>query len=184
MNFFSVNITRLTSKRTNLHKLRRRVASSIPRLWRFDVAQLRRPFSQRRLHLSNHNNDMSYTSPGSSSLHSNTYQHVELGKTVQHPRRLITGHHIRNMLSDQCWKTAMAHRYNLNPDSYTRSSPQWWSGRSTTPREVLNLWSPIYGPSVWGTWRSGWTHLVARTCIPISSLLTHMVYLSTVFEFF
>ena len=29
----------------------------------------------------------------------------------------------------------------------TRSSPQWWSDRSTTPHEVLNLWSPIYDPS-------------------------------------
>ena len=31
--------------------------------------------------------------------------------------------------------------------------------------------------SVWGTWWSGWAHSVARPCIPISSLLTHKVYL-------
>ena len=59
----------------------------------------------------------------------------------------------------------------------TRSSPQWWSGRSTTPHDVLNLWSPIYDPSVWGTWGSGWAHSVVRPCIPISSLLIHMAYL-------
>ena len=47
----------------------------------------------------------------------------------------------------------------------TRSSPQWWSGRLTTPHDVLNLWSPIYDPSVWDTWGSGWAHSVARPCI-------------------
>ena len=59
----------------------------------------------------------------------------------------------------------------------TRSSPQWWSGRSTTSHDVLNLWSPIYDPSVWGTWGSGWPHSVARPCIPVSSPLAHMAYL-------
>ena len=39
---------------------------------------------------------------------------------------------------------------------------------------VLNLRSPIYDHSVWGTW---WAHSVARPCTRISSLLTHMVYL-------
>ena len=58
----------------------------------------------------------------------------------------------------------------------TRSSPQWGSGRSTTRHNALNLWSPIYDPSVWGTCRSGWAHSVARLCIPNSSPLTHMVY--------
>ena len=32
----------------------------------------------------------------------------------------------------------------------TRSSPQWSSARSTTPHDVLNMWSPIYDSSVWG----------------------------------
>ena len=59
----------------------------------------------------------------------------------------------------------------------TRSSPQCWSGRSTIPHDVLNLWSSIYDPSVWGTWGSGWTHSEARLWVPISSPLTHMVYL-------
>ena len=45
----------------------------------------------------------------------------------------------------------------------TRSSPQWWSGRSTTSHGVFNLWSLIYVPSVW------------VQCIPINSLLTNMV---------
>ena len=27
---------------------------------------------------------------------------------------------------------------------------QRWSGRSRSPHDVLNLWSPTYGPSVWG----------------------------------
>ena len=35
-------------------------------------------------------------------------------------------------------------------EKYTRSSPQWWSSRSTTLHDVLNLWSPIYDHSVWG----------------------------------
>ena len=39
-------------------------------------------------------------------------------------------------------------------------------------------------PSVWGTWESGWAHSVAGPCIPISSLLTHMVYLLLFFELF
>ena len=59
----------------------------------------------------------------------------------------------------------------------TRSSPQWRPGRSTTPHDVLNLWSPIYDLSVFGMWGSGWAHSVSRPCIPISSPLTHMVYL-------
>ena len=59
----------------------------------------------------------------------------------------------------------------------TRSSPQWWWGRSTTPQDVLNLWSPIYDRSVCGTWWSGWAHSVSHPCIPISSVLRHMVYL-------
>ena len=37
----------------------------------------------------------------------------------------------------------------------TRSPSQWWSGHSTTPHDVLNLWSPIYDPSVWGMWGVG-----------------------------
>ena len=45
-------------------------------------------------------------------------------------------------------------------------------------QHVLNLWLPIYDPSVWDTWGSGRAHLVVRPCIPISSLLTHMVYIS------
>ena len=58
----------------------------------------------------------------------------------------------------------------------TRSSPQWWSGRSTTAHDVPNMGSPIY-PSVWGTWGSGWANSVACRCIPISSPMIHMVYL-------
>ena len=38
-----------------------------------------------------------------------------------------------------------------HPEQLTKLSPQWWSGRSTTPYDVLNPWSPIYDPSVWGT---------------------------------
>ena len=34
----------------------------------------------------------------------------------------------------------------------TWSSLQWWSGRLTTSHDVLNLWSPIWDPSVWGMW--------------------------------
>ena len=37
----------------------------------------------------------------------------------------------------------------------TRSSPQWWSGRSTTRHDVLNLWSPICDSFVWGTQGAG-----------------------------
>ena len=58
----------------------------------------------------------------------------------------------------------------------TRSSPHWWSGRSTTPHDVLNLWSPSYDASVWGYVGSRWAQSVACPCIPISSVLTHMVY--------
>ena len=58
----------------------------------------------------------------------------------------------------------------------TRSS-QWWSGRTTTPHNVLNLWSPIYDPSVCGSWGLEWAHSVARPCIPISFPLRYMVYL-------
>ena len=48
------------------------------------------------------------------------------------------------------------------PRKNPRSSPQWWSGRSTTPHDMINLWSPNYDPSIWGTWGTGWAHLVAR----------------------
>ena len=55
----------------------------------------------------------------------------------------------------------------------TRSSPQW-----RPPHYVLNLWSPIYDISVWGTCGDReWAHSVARPCIPICSPLTNMVYL-------
>ena len=37
----------------------------------------------------------------------------------------------------------------------TRSSPQWWSGRSTTSHDVLNMWSPICDPSGLDTCGSG-----------------------------
>ena len=39
------------------------------------------------------------------------------------------------------------------------------------------MWSPIYDPSVFGRLGSGSVQSVARSCIPISSLLTIMVYL-------
>ena len=58
----------------------------------------------------------------------------------------------------------------------TRSSPQWWSGRSTIPHDVLNLWLPIYDASVWGTWGLQWAHSVACPWVPISYPLTHKVY--------
>ena len=39
--------------------------------------------------------------------------------------------------------------------SNSRSSPQWRSGRSTTPNDVVNLWWPICDHWVWGAWESG-----------------------------
>ena len=33
--------------------------------------------------------------------------------------------------------------------------------RRPRPHDVLNLWSPIYDPYVWGTWGSGWANSVA-----------------------
>ena len=59
-----------------------------------------------------------------------------------------------------------------------RPSPQRWSGRSTT-HDVLILWSPICEPSFSDTWGPGWAHSRARPYVifPVSSLLTHTVYL-------
>ena len=43
---------------------------------------------------------------------------------------------------------------------------------------MLNLRSPIYNPSVWGyVWGRGWARSTDHPWVPISSLLTHMVYL-------
>ena len=42
---------------------------------------------------------------------------------------------------------------------------------------MLNVWSPIYGPSVRVRGGIGMSSLVARPSIAISSILTHMVYL-------
>ena len=36
------------------------------------------------------------------------------------------------------------------------------------PHDVLNLRSPIYDPSVWGTWGSGWAHSVAAHGLVLS----------------
>ena len=72
----------------------------------------------------------------------------------------------------------------------TRSSPQWWWSRSTTPHDVLNLWSPICNPSVWGYMQLPWVHGsrgMALSSPPASSyyLPIHRYGLSlTVFELF
>ena len=69
--------------------------------------------------------------------------------------------------------------------NFTRSSPQWWSGRSTTAHDVLNLWSLICGPSAWGTWRLRiwWAQLVVYPLVSTSSLLIHKVYLLPFFSY-
>ena len=59
----------------------------------------------------------------------------------------------------------------------TRSSPRWWSGCSTIRHDVLNLWSPICDPLVWGTWGPGMSSFVIRPWVLFSSPLTNMVYL-------
>ena len=45
----------------------------------------------------------------------------------------------------RCRVTATAASVNLSTKDATRSSPQWWSGRSTTPTYLLDLRSPIWG---------------------------------------
>ena len=45
------------------------------------------------------------------------------------------------------------------------------------PHDVLNLWLPSYNPSVWGYVGIGMSLFISRPCIPISFLLTHMVYI-------
>ena len=56
----------------------------------------------------------------------------------------------------------------------------WWSDSSTTPHDEINLWSPIcYTSTPFGV-RGGrvWIHSIAHSCVPpISSPMTHMVYL-------
>ena len=37
----------------------------------------------------------------------------------------------------------------------TKSSPQWWSGRSTTTHDVLKSVVADFQPPFWGTWRLG-----------------------------
>ena len=65
---------------------------------------------------------------------------------------------------------------SLSRQAYiTRLAPQWWSGRWTTPHDMLNMWSPICDRSVWGTQGRGWAHSVTHPSIPISSILTHKV---------
>ena len=41
---------------------------------------------------------------------------------------------------------------------------------------MLNLWSPISHPSVWGTWSRGWAHSIANPWVPISSPLTNILF--------
>ena len=74
-------------------------------------------------------------------------------------------------IADMVWKlpAAQSHCEML----VTRSSPQWRSGRSTTPRNVLNLLVTDLRPLGLGYLGFGVAHSVARTWVPIAPVDTH-----------
>ena len=65
-----------------------------------------------------------------------------------------------------------------------RSSPQWCSGWSTTPHDMLNQWSRIFDPRCGIRGGRGLAHSVSRPWVPISSPLILRFWTLSVFELF
>ena len=88
-------------------------------------------------------------------------RHVSAHRTQNATLEETPIHSSRSIINDLFWiKVCQLKGYvaeqNLESAAESgRSLPQWLSGGSTTPHDVLNLWSPICNNSVWGTWESG-----------------------------